>query len=82
MLVTKIGVNAGFVRIFSTLYINQHYISAKLALKEIKMSRTTSLALRLDADLKKQASKIAEALGMDFIYLSNYYVFNGTVNLV
>ena len=74
MLVTKIGVNAGFVRIFSTLYINQHYISATLALKEIKMSKTTSLALRLDADLKEQASSVAEALGMDLTTAIRLYL--------
>ena len=59
---------------FSTLYINQHYISAKLALKETKMSRTTSLALRLDADLKEQASSVAEALGMDLTTAIRLYL--------
>jgi DNA-damage-inducible protein J len=38
------------------------------------MSRTTSLALRLDADLKEQASSVAEALGMDLTTAIRLYL--------
>jgi len=38
------------------------------------MSRTTSLALRLDAGLKKQASSVAEALGMDLTTAIRLYL--------
>ncbi|MDR1830936.1 MAG: type II toxin-antitoxin system RelB/DinJ family antitoxin, partial [Candidatus Fibromonas sp.] len=38
------------------------------------MSKTTSLALRLDADLKEQASSVAEALGMDLTTAIRLYL--------
>jgi DNA-damage-inducible protein J len=38
------------------------------------MSKTTSLALRLDTELKEQASSIVEALGMDLTTAIRLYL--------
>jgi len=38
------------------------------------MSKTTSVALRLDTDLKEQASAIVEALGMDLTTAIRLYL--------